>query len=325
MLERYLKTNRDIDILLIDPELVPDERLITGIDVIILLEELDHLNEESAFPTILKYQPLNQLISRIFSIYLENHDKAKKKFLGKKRTTVLSVYSALGGSGKTTLAVNLVKTLTTIEKNVFYLNLEYLGSTEFLFSSKRSNDFAKLLYYLKTNQEQLVSKIEALKKYDLNLKVDYFEHFSYPEEIQEMSKNDIEILIDALVNIGNYDYIIIDLDSSLNERIIGSMNKSNYVLWLLLDDIIGLQKTTILLNQLKNTFNSEYQDFYRKISFILNKFLGQDTKNDITDFGFQLNGYLPYIPDWKTITDGQQLTNQKAYSDQVLNLIKALI
>lgn len=59
------------------------------------------------FPKIYRYQWLDKLLSRVLAIYYEHNQQAGKYLARSKKTQVLTVYSPIGGAGKTTIAVNL--------------------------------------------------------------------------------------------------------------------------------------------------------------------------------------------------------------------------
>src|SRR5699024_12220087 len=92
-----------------------------------------------------------------------------------KETQVFAVCSPSGCSGKTTIAVNLCKQLALNDLKVFYLNSETFNTSRLYFSSQDDDYSLKILYYVKSKTEQLLSKIEQLKKHEPDVGVDYFD------------------------------------------------------------------------------------------------------------------------------------------------------
>ncbi|QGS68933.1 hypothetical protein CV093_12395 [Oceanobacillus sp. 143] len=64
-----------------------------------------------------------------------------------------------------------------------------------------------------------------MKKYDPYSMVDYFDIEINADELLEFNESDVKRLINGIVETGSYDYIVIDLDSSLHERNIAALKK----------------------------------------------------------------------------------------------------
>lgn len=322
-LEQYLLSENDCEILLIDSKLSLDNLLLFNINSIILLSETDIISEKLHLPVIYKYQPLNKLISQILGLYLETFKG--KEIIDGYNTKVISIYSASGGSGKTTTAVNIAKQLTLRDNKVFYLNFELITSVEVFFSNSGSYDLSKILYYLKNNPSMVVSKIESFKEYDIDTKVDYLEPFVNPIEIFDLTYDDVKILIESIKKLGVYNYIIIDLDISLQEYVLGALTESDYVIWLVIDDIQSILKTKTAKKILENLLKEQYLTLISKIRIVLNKYLETGTQNDFSNADIDLFSYLPYIPDWKVITSKNQLLFNDLFINKIDNLLQSVL
>lgn len=317
-LQNHLNSEPFIDILLVSPEMLPEPN---QADLTIVLEDDRIIEYEAEHPSVFKYQPLNQLLSRILSIYYENRGKVEGLGNGGNRTRVLSVYSAAGGAGKTTLAVNLCKQMALMDQRVFYLNFELLHSTSLFFTSTEAYHSSQILYYLKANPDQLISKIESLKQHDPYNKVDYFDLPVNAEEMQDLSETDTEKLITSLIEMENYDSIIIDLDSAIEERTRASFKRSDQILWLLNNDVQSLHKTSFLLEECDSIYG-EKNDVKKKTMLILNKHTGQSPEG-LSHFNLPaIQHYLPYIPEWKNVQQGSQVLISSTFSDELLSIIK---
>ncbi|MGD9677848.1 MAG: AAA family ATPase [Vulcanibacillus sp.] len=322
--EQYLLNQSNIEIILIDIQLLSDNLALNNVKTIILLSEKDRIDKEWQYPVVYKYQPLNRLISQVLGLFLETKEE-NKKINNDYKTKVLSIYSATGGSGKTTLAVNTAKRLSLKGNKVFYLTLGLITSVEVFFPSSGTYDFSKILYYLKNNNNQVVSKIEMLKKYDVETKVDYLESFVNAEEIFDLTIEDVKLLIESIKLLEIYNYIIIDLEVSLHEYVIGALKESEYIIWLILDDIQSIEKTKVTMNILENFLNENYETLAEKIVFIHNKKLGTDMQNNFSGTGIDLFGYLPYIPEWKIITSKNQLLTNNLFNSKIDDLLISVI
>ncbi|WP_078553032.1 AAA family ATPase [Bacillus alkalicellulosilyticus] len=320
-LDQFLQTGARVHILLGSTQMLP-ESFDATVDVVIGLEESMYADERD-FPIIFKYQPLAQLFSKVLSIYYERHGKAPKKILtGEENTEIISVYSASGGTGKTTSALHVAKALADQEYRVFYLNLELINSTALFFAGEEDNVSAPILYYLKTSTEQLPMKIEALKKYDDDLGVDVFRMLPSAEEMLDLTREQTELLLQTLYDSGNYDYIIVDLDMGISPCVLATLAKSYHVLWLVNYDVQSFYKTGSLLEELHSILQDG--DFREKVSIVLNRYMGS-IPDEFADFDLDIEAYLPYVPEWKEIKDVNQLLSTPIFAEYIQKMIQTLI
>ncbi|MEX2461358.1 MAG: AAA family ATPase [Paenibacillaceae bacterium] len=260
-----------------------------------------------------KYQPLNLLFDRMLSVYADHYNKA---FQVSHAAQVISVYSAVGGTGKTTVAANLAKLLSFLDNKVFYLNLEMLPSVSMFPIRDNSQNFAQFLYYVQVKSEHLSSKLEALKHYDPVTKVHYFEPLLNLVDMEEMSAGVVDVLLQHLIQ-GEYDFIIIDLDHSLHERIIRALSLSQQIIWLVLDDLNNIHKSAAVMKELKARYTGTSPNWVDGIHYVLNKFTGK-ISNNFAAKDIQLSGHLPYVPQWKSIHAVEQLMSENAFHGHLL-------
>lgn len=316
----FLQTNNQFELLLVEPHLLP-QNIILANTIIIQLLDNPQTNTETSYRSIYKYQPLNLLFSQITAIYSETNGQLIKNIAHNRERRVISVYSTSGGAGKSTIAINLARESAFSGKKVLYLNLEWISTTASFFSTNNNNDFSKVIYYLKSNNGQLKTKLSGLKSYDPATKLEYFEPVLNPNELLDLTVEDVQILIDALLEVGGYELIVIDLDASLNDYCIGAFNSSSNIIWVLIDNPVYLHKTKQLLIQLKQLFKNQYTSYEQKLLFILNRHL-DIISNDFSDLNINLNPslYLPYIPEWKFINDINQLYGSEQFNQQIQKL-----
>ena len=319
-LQNYLSSDQKTNILLVTKELLPEAYDEEQIDYVITL--VDHNEANSDISQIFKYQALDQLLSTMISNYYERHGKKGHGTADKTSTNIISVYSATGGTGKTTVAYNVAKTISAEDHQVFYLNLELIHSTSMIFDTEGKETVAPLLYYLKTNADQLLSKIDSFISIDDKTGVHYLNFPVSAEEMQDISSDDLEILMDTLVELGKYDYMIVDLESTLNQRVLTALGKSDRVLWLLNNDVQSFYKTNYLLEEMHAFLKDG--SFGERVTLVLNRFIGR-MNEQLSDYSLQIDAHLPYVPDWKEISSGEQLASipifNKAISDLHQNFL----
>ncbi|WP_058305891.1 AAA family ATPase [Gracilibacillus massiliensis] len=271
------------------------------------LHLVEETPENSTEKNLFKYQPLGQLITQVIAFHYErNGKKEKKKMQSSGETSVISVYSASGGAGKTTTAFHLANEMKQNGLEVFYLNLELINTNPFLFNVEDKSSSSPLLYYLKSNKDQLPSKLEDMIVVDDDTSIPFFYFLPSAEEMMDLNEQEIQLLIEQLVALQTYDYIVIDLDSTINSTVLTALKKSDHVLWLLSNDMYSFYKTSYLLEELHGFLNDG--SFSDRVTLVLNRYTGAvDPK--LADTAVEIDSYLPYIPEWKQLVSKEQLNN----------------
>ncbi|SDZ18326.1 Cellulose biosynthesis protein BcsQ [Evansella caseinilytica] len=314
-LERYIQQGARYDILLLEPAFYEVTKLEAGRGMTMFLAEepIAGQKEDEDTPEIFKYQPLNRLLSDMLAAFYEKRSDYKHLATAA-QTKVLSVYSPAGGVGKTTLAINICKQLATAGKKIFYLNMELFNTTSLYFASPEDNPSLQIFYYLKARTNQLLAKIEGLKKYCTELDIYYFDLLPNPTELIESSKEEIEKLIRALAEAGEYDYVVIDLDSSLYEFTKAAFSKSDRLIWLLNNDVQSFCKTKQGLEMQEELFgcDKKLDDFL----FIVNRFGGQLSEAQ-QQYDIPVRAYLPFVPEWTEAVEKNELLHHPVFSKEL--------
>ncbi|WP_413377874.1 AAA family ATPase [Alkalihalobacillus sp. 1P02AB] len=319
---KYLNSGAHVDLLVVNEQIRSqfDSFHFDGL-LVSLVEDKKQVNDEEA--RVFKYQPLNQVISDILSLYYEQHQSPTKTGSGSIKTKVLAVYSPVGGSGKTTFAVNVSRQLALTNKNVFYLNLELLNSTSLYFSSSEDKPSLQIFYYLKAKPNELLAKIEKLKKYDQHTKVDYFDLLPSPIELQEITEDETKVLIKALVETEQYDYIVIDLDSSITSLTKAAIESADQIIWMMNNDLQSFHKTKVLFEHFEDLFGPG-NGIEEQTTIIMNRFNGQ-LQSSFQTYNLPVRGYLPNVPSWSQIADTQQIFYDPHYNQELITITKGLI
>lgn len=322
VLERYLHSPDIFDVLLVTNEFLEISKN-ANVDIPVIVLQDNVATGPTNTSEIYKYQALSQILSQVLSIYLQENERGRQAISGNHSTRVVSVFSAAGGTGKTTVALNLAARLAEEGQEVFYLNLEYLSSSPVLLAPTASNDFSRLLYYLKAKPGQAEASFESISKREPALRIDYFDTVQMSREMLDISREDASALVELICSRGRYDLVIIDLESSSHERVFGALEKSDLIYWLVLDDIQVLHKTRALFTDYQSQLDTAYNRLIRRVRLILNKRL-QTIYNPPEHFGLSLSGYLPYIPEWKNVTSPGQLLSSTTFKTALSNLHRSL-
>ncbi|MCL6458221.1 MAG: AAA family ATPase, partial [Gorillibacterium sp.] len=265
------------------------------------------------------FQPLDQFSAKLIEFCMDRIPATQSE--QPSQGNVISVYSAAGGTGKTMTAWNLARSLAFYGHKVFLLDLQTV-QTPSPFSCSQDGEeggrSARLLYYLKSKPLGLSARISALKSVDPLSKLDFMEPIEQAGEVESLTLEHVLVLIHSLVSMG-YDFVVIDLDSSFNERIKATISISNLVLWLVTDDINCLMKTQKAIQQLTRPNMVGSKDAAQTL-FVLNRFTG-GLNNDLAAFNIEPAVYLPYVPSWKSVASASRLLDETVIQEALAGLI----
>ena len=291
---------------------------------------LDDMGQSSLKgPVLTKYQPLSQLFDAILDLSVSQVKRASVRTLGE--TVMIGLLSAVGGSGKTTTALNMAKQLGASGLSVFYLNLETMNSSAVFPRQIRSREsgqgLSHLLYELKAAQELKDYSSISISSYVVShegTKSDIFEPLTNLKEWLQMSKNDVSQLMKLIAKSGQYDVLIADTDTGAGERCEAVMEVCESLVWLLLDDVISMYKSEQWLSFIEKSNPSLFSDLMRKSRFILNRYVGS-LANTLPIQIERIDGVLPYIPSWKQVCHEEILLSSPIFQRDILNLCGDLV
>ncbi|PZE21818.1 AAA family ATPase [Paenibacillus xerothermodurans] len=315
----FINRSRETYILLAHESFMPLPERAFQHGCLIILSETPVSIDMLEYPVLCKFQPLNQLLSHVVSHF--NEYTSSRMLTGNRKSEVIAVYSAVGGCGKTLTAAHLARELAYQGKRVFYLSFEQLPSAAWMEPSAAADEnyFSRMLYYGKTDARVQTAKVELYKRRHGIMGFDYFPGVSEPTEMDEMTAEDTNSLIQAVLATGGYDTVMLDLESSLHPRVTTALRLSDHVLWLAVDDRIHLDKTRMRLKQM--TAVSQDQEMIHKMQFIINKYSGS-MSNAADSLPLPVSGFLPYIPEWKTFSSVESLQVRGEFSESLAALFR---
>lgn len=230
----------------------------------------------SDIPSIYKYKEVDKIAGDVIHGFISTGNIIKKT--KEKITKVIAVYSASGSVGKTSIALGISSFCSLSGLKVFYLNLEQFQSTNFFFSCNAEYSLSEIIYYVRQRDKNLVSKLPALKCQDSPTNIFYFKETRHPFDINDLLPGDIEFLINTLTECGQYDLIVIDMDSKFDSNSIEIFTAADEVIYIITDEEICLHKTKIFMESLSMLSNSSGQYSYlsHKFLYVANKVSNQD-------------------------------------------------
>lgn len=280
---------------------------------------IDHSNGLKMF----KYSPAN--------IHLQAWMKACEsivpRYMGKngRESIIVSVYSSSGGTGKTTTAIRLAEDLTRSGKSVCLLSLEDVESMRIIDDDESDERgdvvyLSHLLYQIRTKPDLSVASM--IKNNKENLSCGYFvpKRTAGYQEMKEITREDTTTLLRKLALEGGFDAIVVDLEVGFHPRIVGALDASTIIFWMMTDNPFCLKKTNSMLRELEKMDIKLYDTVNRTSQFILNKRQGV-VKQDFSGHGIRIVAELPYVDEINLNLHSNHRLSDGKYDEILTNLI----
>ena len=175
--------------------------------------DIDMINNQRA---ICKFQKADLIYKQILSIYSEKASSITGFKMNSEGGKTILFCSPSGGVGASTAAAACAMHIAQEGKKVLYLNLEKFGSSDLFFHGEGQFDMSDLLFALKSKKTNLPLKLESCVKQD-PCGVYFYSQTKVALDMMELSIEEALRLISEIQLMGEYDYIVIDADFSLNK------------------------------------------------------------------------------------------------------------
>ncbi|MCX7745773.1 MAG: AAA family ATPase [Clostridia bacterium] len=310
----YLKSNNEsVDILLISPEMLLDDMAGFKVGTTILLSDGRLSDSVSGYPWVKKYQPGEKILNEVIALYSGTNLNVESLVKGDRKTTVVSVFSPQGGSGKSLLSVNLSLHLASRGLKTLYLNLETLSSIPFFIHlSNNELGLSNILFDLKEKGKNVKLKIDLAKSFDSLFNISYFKPLDCSLELDEVTDGDINKLLFELKEIGQFDVVVVDTDTMLNRRNIGILGSSDEVLLVVLQDLLAKVKLDTFFSEVRKISPDLETELNSKLTMILNKYNPDSFIDDIGISGKTIMYQIPFLNDLFLLNNGLYVLNQSS-------------
>lgn len=195
----------------IDADNIPSR---CGFAYLVESADIELLHNEKVIP---KFQKAELIYKQILDLFSESSFEIKGSNLqvgegGK----VIAFLSASGGTGSSTSAAACALRFAQLEKKVLYLNMEQFGSADVFFKGEGTGNFGDIIYAIKSKKGNLALKLESMVKQDES-GVFFYSSTPMALDMAEITSEEIRSVIASIKACGEYDYIILDMDFSLEK------------------------------------------------------------------------------------------------------------
>lgn len=284
--EQFFKTPQNVQILIVSEELYQDSLLKHNINHIFVLRENQHsateTENDARVVSIYKYSSIKEIFGAIIG---KSSGEFKREQKLKKGTALIVVTSANGGAGKTTVAMGISISLAKNYKKVLYLDANWLQSFQtYLTNSAPIND-QELYMQMAGNKEGIYGKMRHLIRNEV---FDYIPPFRAPLISLGIKREWVKKIALEAKRENEYDYIVIDTDSSFDEDKMELANLADKVIIVMNQDESSVRNTNILVKNIDGA-NTD------KFIYICNKYdLNEENKlvSYENEVKFTVNDYI---------------------------------
>lgn len=250
--------------------------------------EVDTINNQRA---ICKFQRADLIYKQILSIYSENAGSISSIKLGDETTKMIAFSSPNGGVGTSSLAAACAVHFASSGKRVLYLNLERFGAADLFFSAEGLFDMSDIIYTLKSKKANLAMKLESCVKQD-ERGVFFYSRTKYALDMLEIRPEDVVRLISELKLTGSYDYILLDMDFSLEPQTVKIYKQAHAVVWVGDGSEVSNSKIQRAYEALSIREQNEEDPLTGRLCLIYNKFSSKVSKT-VENIGIRNIGGAP--------------------------------
>ena len=262
-------SEKNFDVLLFDMSVYEGQVSLgkTSLGIMLLDETEDIPVGYKDFPKIKKYQRINKIYKRILELYADKCGNAGI-LSDQKRSKAIAFYSPIGGAGKTTVALATAARLALMGYKTFYLNLEDIASEAFYLPQTGEKGISEMLSCLGADINFQMKLQGLMQVRDENLF--YLNHFDTPNDLYELDSEEIEELVCSILKTGLFDYLLIDMGNSLDEKAVKIFEVADHVLIIEKTDAVGVGK-------LETFFRQTYimKEYGKKMKGLLNFDIGR--------------------------------------------------
>lgn len=213
-LQAAIETNR-FDVVLFDPDISDQRIAFSGVKLPMCLysDEAKNIGMYTEITKVIKYQRISNIYKEIVRQYA---DKAGYSMTldNSQNTQVIAVYSPIGGSGKTTVALTVASKLTGFGKAVLYISMEQLNSS-ICVNPKMEEGITALIQSVTDEHTNFELRMKGILKQGIN-GMSYIEGFDRIVDYSDVRDEEITEVLNRIKRCGDYDYLVIDMESNID-------------------------------------------------------------------------------------------------------------
>lgn len=206
-LEEWLGSGEKADIMAISSTLYNELNEKPDLNNMILLRDCPESMLPEGIKSIYKFRPANLLMKEIISlcagIIPQDSDE------GKDQSNINIVLYADGSDALNPFAQILAVIKAGMGRKTLYMSLDEISNTDSYFSGDNQRGLSEMLYYVKSQKDNLSLKAEACTTLDIETGVNFMKGHHDTRDIVDLSEYELSALIMSVNNKSMYEEIII--------------------------------------------------------------------------------------------------------------------
>lgn len=225
--------------------------------------------------------------------------------MGKAKGKSLCVFSAKGGVGKSTTALNIAGVFASLNKRVLVIDFDTTGGAIAAYLNRP----AELTIYNFVD-DYANNRYQSIRNYvtNYNEHIDFLSSCKDPRQGSKISSSYIEIVLEKAVY--EYDYVIVDTNHVLNEFNVTILDNTDLILLVMTNDLIDLKNMRNVIRIFKDAEKTNFKVMLNGYINPNKKYYSlYDIKNIIKnniDYVIENSFYLKSIDNY--VADGKVLT-----------------
>ncbi len=237
-----IDTIRKKDVLVINKDIYDKNADAIDINIVLKLVEGNEIIDEDSEKIINKYKDVKIIKDIVLREYMNyNPRKTTRIQTQNTNTKTITVYSPIGGSGKTTIATGISTQLAKQGRKVFYLNLEDIQSTNMYFNETDKASLSDIIFEVKDRVDNFREKLDNAISTDSTGTM-YLASTSNILDIEDITQEDIKWMIEEILKMKMFDYIVIDTSSKYNGVYDVILNSSDIVITPIVNNKTSINK-----------------------------------------------------------------------------------
>lgn len=279
----FFSSPQKADILIVSEELYDTSLQRHNIANIFLMTEqyADDQTCDLSVNRIFKYTSIKEIFNEIMG---KSAKTLKMSDGSPKETQIILVYSACGGAGKTTVALGVSDYLAKNYKRILYINAGRLQSFYGMFDNKTPITAGDVYVKLSNPSDDIYNDVKHVIRQE---RFNYLPPFKASLMSLGLNYSVYEKIVVGAKKSTDYDYIIIDADSSFDEDLVKLMNLADKVLIITKQNEASVFGTNILMSNINDSNSDKYayicNDFNKEYN---NAIISQDipVKFTVSDY-----------------------------------------
>ena len=254
-------TKTPVEILLISQRALSGREVDTKAwkaEQVIVLNEGMHLGKNVIYPTVSKYQSSDSVIREVMAVYAARSKDKRVISVMKKDAKVIGIYSPVGRSLKTSLAMTMGAIMAK-ERACLYVNLESYSGFESLFHVEYTRTVSDMIYYLRKENDNMIHRINGIVQTVEQL--DYLPPSPFPQDIASVTEKEWISFLDFLRYDSSYEIIFLDIGECV-ENVFALLKQCDLIFMPTKQDMVSISKVA-QFEKLLDISNG--QDIYEKI------------------------------------------------------------